>query len=101
MRKDGLLVAALFSLTLSISCTWADAPIVQPTIGLSDEPPEIIKKATAAQEPLTTLPIKNGRVEQQVAERKRNGDGLSKEELEAAGVTAVEAKQHPLGWVFG
>jgi Outer membrane protein beta-barrel domain len=101
MRKDGLLVAGLFSLALSIPCTWADEPLRQPTIGIGDEPSEIIKEPTAAQEPLTTLPNKNGRVEQQVAERKRSGDGLTKEELEAAGVTIVEAKQHPLGWVFG
>lgn len=101
MRKDGLLVAALFSLTLSIPCTWADQPIVQPTLGMTDEPSEIIKEATAAQEPLTTLPNKNGRVVQQVAEQK----GLTKEELEAAGVMAVGEEQkgvsHPLGWVFG
>src|SRR5215831_6208684 len=101
MRKDGLLVAALFSLTLSIPCTWANEPIVQPTIGRSDEPSQMIKEATAAQEPLTTLPNKNGRIEQQVAERKRTGEGLTKEELEAAGLTAVEPKEHPLGWVFG
>ena len=97
MRKDGLLVAALFSLTLSIPCTWANEPIVQPTIGRSDEPSQMIKEATAAQEPLTTLPNKSGRVEQQVAELKRIGDGFTKDELESAGVTAVEAKEHPLG----
>lgn len=101
MRKDGLLVAGLFSLALSIPCARADEPLRQPTIGIGDEPSEIIKEATAAQEPLTTLPNKNGQVEQQVPQRHRISDGLTKKELEAAGVTVVEAKQHPLGWVFG
>src|SRR5215470_13991930 len=101
MRKDGLLVAALFSLTLSIPCTWANEPIVQPTIGRSDEPSQMIKEATAAQEPLTTLPNKNGRIEQQVAEGKRSRQGLTQERGEGGGLSAVDPKEHPIGWGVG